>query len=686
MRTSIGIMIACLLFAACSKQPDQNKELHMETANITKETIKNTINSIEKIFPDSEAELITKGVEHAASLWRNTDGSEAEFKNFCEKQFIGNSQQKSLVFEKISRNLEVLYGHFNKISLDLQKPLHQPMGEILEVDKAFGAYNPNAHLNADLYRNKLAFTIALNFPYYSLEEKDEMAQDWSRLDWAYARLGDRFASRIPSHILQKVSEIESASDIYISDYNIYMGNLTDATQTSFFPKDMVLLSHWNLRDEIKSQYSKGEKGLASQAMIYQVMKRIIDQSIPQKVINNDEFKWDPYTNVVYKDGKGIEATPENNQRYQQILNNFHVSREMDQYATLNTAIRRAFEGQMEITQKDAEKLFVKFLSSKELKNVAELIKQRLGRDLKPWDIWYDGFKSRSSIDEDALNTITQKRYPNAKAFDADLPNMLVKLGFSEKKAHYLAEKIDVDPARGSGHAWGAGMKGETAHLRTRIPETGMNYKGYNIAIHEFGHNVEQTISLYDVDHYLLNGVPNTAFTEALAFIFQSRDLELLGIKNKDSQQQYLKTLDSFWSTYEIMGVSLLDQRMWKWLYANTNATAGELKDAVEKIAKEIWNDFYAPVFGMKDEPILAVYSHMISNPLYLSNYAFGQLIQFQVEQHLDNSDFAAEVQRLYRIGCITPGAWMQEGVGKDISIDPLVDMTHKAVKKVSENL
>jgi len=243
----------------------------------------------------------------------------------------------------------------------------------------------------------------------------------------------------------------------------------------------------------------------------------------------------------------------------------------------------------------------------------------------------------------------------------------------------------VDPARGSGHAWGASMKGETAHLRTRIPESGMDYKGYNIAIHEFGHNVEQTISLYDVDYYMLNGVPNTAFTEALAFIFQKRDLELLGIDNKNPQKVALQTLDNFWSTYEIMGVSLLDQRMWKWMYANPNATSAELNSAVVAMAKEIWNEFYAPVFGIQDEPILAIYSHMVNSPIYLSNYAFGHLIQFQVEQYLHKADFAPEVERLFRIGTLTPNAWMQEGLGEDISIDSIIKEAGKAVKELKKS-
>ena len=95
-----------------------------------------------------------------------------------------------------------------------------------------------------------------------------------------------------------------------------------------------------------------------------------------------------------------------------------------------------------------------------------------------------------------------------------------------------------DPSRGAGHAWGATMRNDIAHLRTRIGAGGMDYKGYNIAVHEFGHTVEQTITMNDVDYYVLNGVPNTAFTEAVAFLFQKRDLELLGLKNPNPEDAH----------------------------------------------------------------------------------------------------------------------------------------------------
>ena len=65
-----------------------------------------------------------------------------------------------------------------------------------------------------------------------------------------------------------------------------------------FPDGMKLISHWGLRDELKSNYADTENGLEKQRMIYQVMKCIVDQSIPVKVINNDTYIWNPYTNEV----------------------------------------------------------------------------------------------------------------------------------------------------------------------------------------------------------------------------------------------------------------------------------------------------------------------------------------------------------------------------------------------------
>ena len=160
----------------------------------------------------------------------------------------------------------------------------------------------------------------------------------------------------------------------------------------------------------------------------------------------------------------------------------------------------------------------------------------------------------------------------------------------------------------------------------------MNYKGYNIAVHELGHNVEQVFSLNAIDYWWLAGVPNNAFTEALAFVFQNRDLELLGLAQGGAEARRAEALATLWNTYEIGGVALVDMRVWRWMYEHPEATPAELREATLAIAKDVWNRYYAPAFGVRDSDILAIYSHMIVYGLYLPDYPIGHVIAFQVAE------------------------------------------------------
>jgi hypothetical protein len=259
--------------------------------------------------------------------------------------------------------------------------------------------------------------------------------------------------------------------------------------------------------------------------------------------------------------------------------------------------------------------------------------------------------------------------------------MLMDLGFEAQKAKDIASHIVVEGARGSGHARPCVGREQPARLRTRIGEKGMDYKGYNIAVHEFGHNVEEVISLYDIDYYTLAGIPNTGFTEASAFLFQQRDLGLLGYEAKGGADNEI--LDMLWGMYEIMGVSLVDMAMWKWLYAYPEANAVELRDAVLNIASEIWNKYYAPILGEEGSPILAVYSHMVGYALYLPAYPIGNLVQYQLEEHLSKcknaNEFAKEYARIYQQGRLTPDVWMRGAVGEPMSVEPILNAVRAAL-------
>jgi len=311
------------------------------------------------------------------------------------------------------------------------------------------------------------------------------------------------------------------------------------------------------------------------------------------------------------------------------------------------------------------------------------VKERLGRPLEPFDVWYPGFRDRGPYTEAQLDAITRKRYPTPEAFEKDVPRILRDLGFPEERARAIASGIVVDPARGSGHAWGAARRGDKSHLRTRVGAEGMDYKGYNIAVHELGHNVEQTVSLNLVDHTLLAGVPNTAFTEAIAFVFQERDLELLGLEKRDAKGRALATLNTYWGTAEIAGVALVDMAVWHWMYRNPEATPAQLQQAVLASARQVWNRYYAPVFGVKDSPILAIYSHMIDSFLYLPDYPLGHLIAFQVERHLEKETAVGpEVERMAKQGRLTPDLWMKGAVGAPVGPEALLQATSEALSEL----
>ncbi len=653
-----------------------------------------------------EAELLSKygegqkprirtGLHQVMEFWRPEDGDTAVFEDFVRANFAGDQPSIDTLFDRFQRSLEQLDGHLHEITREFRNQQDLDLGPVRPYDEVFGGYDPSAHVLDDFFQNKLAFTVLLNFPLTTLEERINEGPKWTRRHWAETRLAQRFAKRIPADVNLAISRAASESDNYIAGYNIWMRHLIDDKGQRLFPPKMRLLSHWNLRDEIKADYADQQNGLAKQRMIQQVMERIITQTIPQVVIDNPHVDWNPVTNDVKPAAENdapspapanlkITNAPEPCTRYAMLLKTYRAARLADPYSpTAPTLIERRFNEDREIPEERLQEMLEQVVSSPLVPRVAKLIVSRLGRPLEPFDIWYSGFRPGSKYTETQLDEMVAKKYPSAEAYRQDIPNLLQKLGFPPDRAQYIAAHIIVDPARGSGHAMGAEMRAEKAHLRTRIEKSGMNYKGYNVAVHEMGHNVEQTLSLNDVDYTLLQGVPNTAFTEALAFVFQGQDMALLGLSQPDAQTEALKTLNDFWGTYEIAGVALVDMAVWHWMYGHPEATPEELRTATLEIAKDKWNRFFAPVFGKKDVVLLAVYSHMIDSFLYLPDYPIGHLIAFQIEEQVKKTGtIGPEFERMAKMGRVTPDLWMERATSKPVGAEALLSATEEALKQM----
>ena len=670
MKRLLALFIILATMVSCNKD---NNITSIDTSRLS--------GTLSGINPQQRADA-QRGIEQCAALWRPEDGSQADFEAFVQQWLATTPEARRTLYDKIARALEIFRTQENQLTIELGRPTVLAEGQPGEIDYLLSGYDASAHFSDDMFANKLAFITILNFPNFTLEEKNALGAGWNRLQWAYARMGDVFTERVPASVSQAVTDARSAAEAYVDTYNIKMGHLLTEDGRRLFPEEMSLLSHWNLRDELKSNYADVPNAREKQEMIYQVMERIVTQEIPAEVVNNPAYDWAPESNKVWKDGAEVSPKAEGDVRYGHILSQFHAFQELDRYCpAMPTAIARNFEGSIEMTDEEVEQLFVKFISSQQVQKVGTLIKERLGRELRPYDIWYDGFKSRSAIPETKLTEETMRRYPDAEAFHRDMPRMLRNLGFDAAEAQFLADRIVVEGARGSGHAWECLGRTEPARLRTRIGENGMDYKGYNIAVHEFGHNVEQVTDLYHIDYYTLAGVPNSAITETLAFTFQVRDLQLLGYGRQKLDDN--ATLDIFWGMYEIMGVSLVDMYTWRWLYAHPDATASSLRDAVISIARDVWNKYYEPVLGTHDSPLLAIYSHMLDYPMYLPNYPIGHIVHYQLEEHLaacgSDAAFAAELQRIYRQGRLTPEHWMQGAVGSAISVEPILTAVSRIV-------
>ena len=632
--------------------------------------------------PDQSAPL---GAQQAAALWTAQDGTPEEFNQLVSDYYCQTDSERVALYESLSRIFENVYQSADMLTVELLRPTQLTnAAEPQATDWIMSGYSPLAHFSDDMFANKLAFITIINFPHYTLEEKNTLGKQWTRQQWAFARMGDVFTTRVPAEVNTRMAQALADAENYIADYNIYMGNLRTEDGRQLWPEDKILLSHWNLRDELKALYqsdnleSRG-KNREMQEMIYQVMQCIVSQQIPASVINNDAQLWYPYSHAVETpDGKVVKYEAEPYTRYEKILHVAHAYFAEDAYCpSAPTGIQRNFEEGVEIPAAELDSLFRTLVGSKQVAQVASIIEERLERPLRPYDIWYDGFKARASLNEDALNVQTRALYPDAAAFAADMPRLLRQMGFAPKESGEIASHIVVEPARGSGHAWPCLGRKEDARLRTRIAPTGMDYKGYNIAVHEFGHCVEQVLDMYYIDHYMLSGVPNTAYTEASAFLWQHRDLQLLpGAKMGNGINNPNEVLDQFWSMYEIMGVSLVDMRMWQWIYAHPDATPKELCEATMQIAKDIWNQYYEPVLGEHDCILLAVYSHMVNAPMYLPNYPLGHIVQYQLEEHLakckTQEEFAQEYTRIYKLGRLTPKEWMIEAVGEAPSIEPIL--------------
>src|SRR5205085_1525686 len=162
------------------------------------------------------------------------------------------------LLRRFSAAFEQIDGHMLEIGRALKSWNELELGTQMEVDQRFAALDPSAHLSEDLYSVKLAFVALLNFPLPTLAEMIAQGPSWSRREWAAVRVlrrpSDRngqIALRPSGAALASRAQATADAEGYIAGYNLWMHHILAPDGKRIFPKGMRLLSHWNLRDQIK---------------------------------------------------------------------------------------------------------------------------------------------------------------------------------------------------------------------------------------------------------------------------------------------------------------------------------------------------------------------------------------------------------------------------------------------------
>ena len=637
-----------------------------------------TIDALVDAHGEDVRETAERGVHQCAVSWQADDGDAAAFTAFCLEHLAANPDDREKLLNRLETAVEQIRGHLYEMRRNLRRWSDLVGDQLPKTDALLATFDPAPDLVEQFYAQKLAFVALLNFRKSTLEEMLDQGADWDTDRWAEARITGTFGPRIPKEVSNLARELHFKSSHWVSNFHVPVGTMVDATGRRWFEADRALLAHWLIREEMKAGYNDPE-GINKQRALAWVMARQIDGTIPRAIMDRTSTDdWDPAANTIGGNPAGELVGLD---RYDHWMNNVRVARAIDAHHPDHpTAIDRKFGLEREIGEAQVEQLLVDLLAHPVRAELSGMLRDRLGRDLESHDIYFeDLFESR---DADELNATVRSHFADEQEFQDKLPEVLRGLGFAPEDADFLGTRVRVEIARGSGHAMRPYLGEYDAWLRTNRLKDQLGWDGFDTAMHELGHNLEQLCSTFFVPRVSLRGVPNTACTEAFAFLYQSLGKRVLGIEDSAEAQRldHEETISATLMACQIAGPSLVELRTWRWIYETGDAVdpAG-IRDAQLRNAQEVWAEFFQAHFGNDPYNILAAYQHQVAHPLYLPDYALGRMIGHQIRAYMRGRDLAEETKRINSIGSLTPDAWMRKAVGGPLSVEPLVRDAAEAI-------
>lgn len=629
------------------------------------------------------SERIKKGTTQLAHNWRESDGTEREFVRFCKHRFL-SGKELSENLTRIDARLMLLEGYQQKLDYYFREADSYTDTPRLMVDTLLSEILPAV----DYYRTWFAQFIQLNFPHYSFAEKEKRSEEWSREQWAMVILGDYYVRRdgqAPSTYREEAKEFKR----YMDNYFLRMEHISTADGRFLFPVGQLLHSHRGLRDNVKEEYTR-EGGYERQIVENRVIEHVLCGTVPVLFLQDTHTRWNPFLEKLYivEAGKKREIKSyetEGVTRYAGFK--AAVSDRMAEdiiYDMGSTVISRTFENGS-ITLDEVETLIRTFLSDSVLKEVGQLVEKTLNRPLSPFDVWYSGFQEQTAYPAAYLDSLTQARYASPIALQEDMPAILIRMGFPEEEAVFVGNRILVRPVISGGYSSQPALPGDAALMTTMFGKKGLDYKSYRVAMHELGHCVCGIYCTNEPDFFRLAGVPNGGITEGFAELFAYKNIEGLGLFPFPEEEKHkLLSLAAVWYLFEMGGQALTEIEVWKWMYTHPEATPAETREAVLSISENVWNTYFAEIFGgNRDSHILSIYNHFITGDLYLHNYFLSNIIMYQLYDTW-RPNLASGLRKVSREGRTDTGRWMKNAVGSGLSLYPLIRDAKQATVYFSE--
>ncbi len=627
--------------------------------------------ALRKQFGAGNAADIARGVRFCARVWDWTDAGASGFVEFCVAHYHPPGRPRTRLLLRLDAMMNLVSGSLEMMLKTTRAGMQIADEELTPTEELFGAFSAGTHLSEDLREFQIAAVAQLNFG------TDDLTPPRTREAWAARRLSRVGQTAIPAELATEASKRTAEVEVFISNFNLHLDRIEYADSSVRFPKGTARISHWGLRDYMTSLNGQ-ENALPRQRAIRDLMRRVVDGEIPREALNNPKVTWRQRDGTLHGDGATRLATPTGPLRWEQFKKIYDVRRRMDPHTFYGNIIDSKFKLEREIPEEKVVNILESILSAPVLGKIARVLEGKLGRPIEAHDIYFKQFEAGAR--KAPLSFDIRKRYPDAKALNAAIPGVLVRLGFSARRAKWIAERIRVDNSRSAGHAWEPKTPFDISLLRVRIDKGGVNEESFSIFMHELGHCVEQVLTSYGMDYKSLWSVPNTAFTEAFAFTFQAKADLILG--RKTSADLDVTVVQRLWEVFEISGPSLTEIRFFHWLYANPKATASDMNKAIRRIGDEIWAKYYARIFGAEGYGLMSVYSHILPCSFYLADYSMGYVIAYQVRKFLASRRFAPEMERICSLGSIYPESWMKSAVGQGISAEPLLRDAENACSRI----